>query len=142
MKALWIVPCLLAAGAWADEAGDRAAIEKAVAAFNDPAIRESLFAADVDAAQELRGLERSGAVWFEDADRPWPEVTRPKIAAGHIRFITPDVALVDAALAQYGTVVLRRSLPLLFVMKREGGGWKISALRVMSNYPAPGVVTR
>ena len=83
-----------------------------------------------DADQQLArlsGLDRR----LVPANRPWSEVTRPKIALQSIRFITPDVALVDAANSQYGSAILVRRVPLLMVMKRETSGWRVASLRVV-----------
>jgi hypothetical protein len=77
---------------------------------------------------------------------PWGEVTinfpgaislppanilAPRIASGNIRFITLDVALDDGAWI-YDDGAVMRSVPLLFVMKREGDNWKIASLRVLA----------
>ena len=40
-----------------------------------------------------------------------------------------DVAFVDATASQFGSVILKRSGPAMFVLKREGGVWRISVLR-------------
>ena len=47
---------------------------------------------------------------------------------GSIRFITPDVAIMDGASTIQGGD-LARSVPLLFVMKKEGAEWLPSAVR-------------
>ena len=77
---------------------------------------------------------------------PWGEVTidfpatlslppmnivAPRIVSGAIRFITPDVALAEGDWI-YDDGVVMRSVPLLFVMKREGEDWKIASLRVLA----------
>jgi len=63
------------------------------------------------------------------ASVPLAEIPDSKIATGAIRFITPDVALADAEWT-YKDGVTTESVPLLFVMKREDGDWKIASLRV------------
>jgi hypothetical protein len=65
------------------------------------------------------------------AGTPWSEVTKPRIALHSIRFITSDVALVDAANTQYGSTILVRRVPVLLIMKRETSGWRIASVRVM-----------
>jgi len=63
---------------------------------------------------------------------PMPvEVLNPKIVSYVIRFITPDVALVDGASVYWNTDTGAESTPLLLVMKREGERWMITALRVV-----------
>jgi len=47
----------------------------------------------------------------------------PRFVSTTIRFITPDVALVD------GTW---QTVPLLFVMKKEENDWKIASLRTLA----------
>ncbi len=114
MRTILCLPILFAACAWADETADRAAIEKSVA--------ELRFAAGAHVDPEFRLLGHG---------EPWSEVTPPYIAIRSIRFITADVAVVDAASTQYGSVILVRKLPLLLVMKRQGRDWRIAYLRVM-----------
>jgi hypothetical protein len=66
----------------------------------------------------------------------WPhatmEVVNPRIVSRTIRFITPDVALAEGACVYREDGGGTRFTPLLFVMKREGGGWKIASLRVLA----------
>ncbi len=59
----------------------------------------------------------------------WTEMTVPRVVSGIIRFITPDVAIVDAASTISGAVTLKPSVPLLFVMKKVGREWRIVASR-------------
>lgn len=66
------------------------------------------------------------------ASLPPANILAPRIASGYIRFITPDVALADGAWI-YDDGVVMRSVPLLFVMKREGNNWKIASLRVLAS---------
>jgi hypothetical protein len=57
-------------------------------------------------------------------------VTPPHIAIQSIRFLTPEVALVDATSTQFGTMILVRRVPIWLVMKKEITGWKIASLRL------------
>jgi hypothetical protein len=66
-----------------------------------------------------------GSITFE-------EMVNPRIVSGAMRFITPDVALADGACRYNGDSAATQSTPLLFVMKREGGDWKIASLRVLA----------
>ncbi|HEY4363751.1 MAG TPA: hypothetical protein VGN17_22480 [Bryobacteraceae bacterium] len=59
------------------------------------------------------------------------ETTNPRISAGEIRFITPDVAIADGTWT-YRDETSSTSLPLLLVMKKEGESWKIASLRVLT----------
>jgi hypothetical protein len=164
VKAILCLGFLVAAYAYADEATDRLAINRTVAALNDFPQRAALFAQDSDAPSELARLP-AVRPWSSPLPRlpgdpalvppadgptvtiskdPWGEATinfpvllpragilAPRIASGHIRFITPDVALADGD-CLYDDGVVMRSVPLLFVMKREGENWKIASLRVLA----------
>ena len=120
MKALC---CLLtvAAFAGADEPGDSQAIRKAIARFNHASERAAVLArdADIPPLDRYAGQEIS-QVYFEP------------IA---IRLLTPDVAFVDATASQFGSVILKRSSAAMFVLKREGGVWRISVMRVSEYRP-------
>lgn len=130
---------LLAASAclWADEAADRIAIHKVMAALSearrstDTKALSALFVSDA-ARSELEYLSAMDGRLLDASNRPWSEVTVPRIVAKSIHFATPDVAVVDASNTQYGSVVLVRSVPVLFVMKRQGEDWRIDSLRVLA----------
>jgi ketosteroid isomerase-like protein len=40
------------------------------------------------------------------------------------------VAFVDAVASQYGSTIMKRAMRAVFVLKREGGAWRISVMRV------------
>jgi hypothetical protein len=126
-----------AVGLWADEARDRAAIDKAIAALNDPVQRANVLTKDVDSSVDfdrLIDLHRRGSLSLGFAigrNEPWTELTVPRVLSGSIRFVTPDVAIVDGASTIRGAVTLAPRVPLLFVMKKEGVEWRISAVRVL-----------
>jgi len=63
------------------------------------------------------------AIDLPGSSAPAVEVADPRIEGGAIRFITPDVAIVEGHCA---------SAALLFVMKRDEGDWKIAALRMLA----------
>jgi hypothetical protein len=146
MKALFLLPLLFALSLRADEAQDRAAINKVIAALNDPAKRVALFTKDVDSTvdfERLVDLHRVAASWpgsIIGRDETWTQLTTPSVASGSIRFITPDVALVDGASTVEGAVTLARRVPLLFVMRREAAQWKISAVRVLAPEAPPRII--
>ena len=106
---------MLAACAWARDPADEA-IRQAIATFNNPRERATVLARDADIAP----LDRMGG----------PGVSRVYFEAAAVRLVTPDVAFVDAAASQYGSVILKRSTPAVFVLKREGGAWRISVMRI------------
>ena len=59
-----------------------------------------------------------------------PGLSRVYFQATAIRYVKPGGAKVKASASQYGSVILKRTMPVVFVLKREGGVWRISALRV------------
>jgi hypothetical protein len=118
----------------ADEAGDRDAITKVIAAVNDPAQRARLFTKDVDTAIDFDRLidlhlTCPSCSVVNGRTETWREMTAPRVVSTSIRFITPDVAIVDAVSTVRGAVTLAESVPLLFVLKKEGTDWRIDAVR-------------
>ncbi|HEV2448218.1 MAG TPA: hypothetical protein VGS58_19940, partial [Candidatus Sulfopaludibacter sp.] len=61
------------------------------------------------------------------------EVTAPHLAIQSLRFVTPDVALVNAAGTQFGSAIVVRRTPLLLVVKKQPAGWRIASLRVLQD---------
>lgn len=120
MRAIACIPFLFATLAWADQSADRAAIERVIDAWNDGRRSADLFTAD--ARKELDGQ----SIWER---RPWSEETPPRLVMQSLRFVTPDVALVDASNTQFGSMILVRKAPVLLVMKKEGSAWRIAAIR-------------
>ena len=144
MRAVFCFPLFFAVGLWADEAQDRAAIHNVIVAINNPAKRAGLFTRDADCGVDFdRLLDLHKRVWplgeGIGIDETWTELTAPRVVSGVIRFITPDVAIVDGASTIVGAVTLAGRVPLLFVMKREGTEWRISVVRVVAptSSPAP-----
>jgi hypothetical protein len=144
--------CALAA----DEATDRAAIARTIAALNQVPQPPGLFTDD--AISELDRLPEMSAVQFQPnatvtitvgpglviSHEPWGEaqiympglpravMVNPRIASGIVRFVTPDVAMVE------GTYTRRdgdsvQTTPLLFLMKRDGEVWKIASVRLLAS---------
>ena len=138
MKVILCLPLFFAVGLWADEAQDRAGIDKVIAALNDPDHRAGLFTKDVDSGPDFDRLvdlhitNSSSLGVVIGMNETWTEMTVPRVVTGSIRFITPNVAIVDGASTVEGAVTLARRVPLLFVMKKEGAEWRISAVRVLT----------
>jgi len=126
------------AGFAADEASERAAVERTVTAMNrwppDPAI----FTADFDGHAEMLRLwqnapgDGKGQPTVVISKEPWGEAQisiapagiMPPVVCKKIRFLTPEVALVDAV----------GKMPLLIVLMRQGtDNWKIASLRILAN---------
>jgi hypothetical protein len=131
MKPLLALLLLLPAGLSADDSAERNRIQ---AVFDDANTREGFepaalskhFARDIDPREVEHFLRMQRLV----ADRrPWSETTIPRLAIGRVRFVTPEVALVDATVAQFGPVAWRRD-PLLFVMTKQAAQWQIFSIRM------------
>jgi uncharacterized protein (TIGR02246 family) len=58
----------------------------------------------------------------------WTEVTPPIIGNESVRFVSSDVALVDATQTQYGSLILKQSVPVTLLMKLDGQEWRIVSL--------------
>jgi hypothetical protein len=98
---------LLVAAPWmwaASEAKDRAAIDKIVASLNDPRVQP-------------------------DKDEIWSERSHPTIVVRSVQFLSSKVARVDAERVQYGSVILRNSAPVVILLEKKRGSWKVASLR-------------
>jgi hypothetical protein len=107
---------LIVAAARAAEPDASEAIRKAIAAFNDPHQRAAVLARDADLSPLDRfAVQEVSPVYFE---------------ATAIRLVTQDVAFVDATASQFGSLIMKRTMPAVFVLKREGGAWHIAVMRI------------
>jgi hypothetical protein len=133
---------LLLAAPWvlaADEAADRAAIDKLISAFKDARSQANgrvgdLLASDVDRTEFNRELATLNAGMVDPSKGVWTEVGPAAIVVRSVRFLTPDVALVDGASVQIGSVMTQR-VPFLLIARRENTAWKIAVLRTVTNSP-------
>ena len=116
MKASFALLLILAVTASAAEPDASEAIRKAIATFNRPHERATVLARDAD----LSPLDRFAG----------QEVSPVYFEATAIRLVTPDVAFVDATASQYGSMIMKRTMPAVFVLKREAGAWRISVMRI------------
>jgi hypothetical protein len=119
MKLLPPLVLLITLGHAAD---DTDAIRHVLASFSDARQRPSVLTGDADLAPltRLPGWEAS-QVYFE---------------ARSIKFLTPDIAFIDAAASQYGTLILKHSVPAYFVLRRVAGEWRVAVFRVDTPWPA------
>lgn len=136
---------------WADEPADRVAIDRTIAALNEVPSPGRLYTADADVSGVLEQLRKgkrptyrpvSSAPSVTISHEPWREATinlpgapweivNPRIGSGSLRFITPDVAMVDGTFT-YQDGGTTQTTPLLFVVKKEGSNWRIVSLRVLA----------
>lgn len=152
-----------AAYASADQAADRVAIGRAIARLNELPRPVTLFTEDANASTELARLPKVNPVCLPRSDHPtvtishepWgeatinlpctaplikalhagtPEILNARIVSGPVRFLTPDLALVDGAW-MYKDGASTRTTTLLFVMKKERGNWKIASIRAVAPPP-------
>jgi hypothetical protein len=134
MQPILCLVFLLCACLRADQSADRVAIRKVIDSLNEPRgdsqskSLSSLFTKDADPADldRLSNMERR---MRDISSGPWSEVTAPRIRSNSIRFVSPDVALVDAAITQIGALAWRHE-PVLLVLKKEGTDWRIASLRL------------
>jgi hypothetical protein len=137
MKVILVLALFSITRLWADEAGDREVITQVISALNDPVQRPHLFTKDADTAVDFSRLIdlhltclSCGVV--HGRTETWREMTVPRIVSSNIRFVTPEVALVDGASTVRGAVTLVARVPLLFVLKKEGQEWRIHAVRQLA----------
>ena len=138
----WLI-CLLcvtltsSAGAQpAAPAADEAAVREIVRRYtearelSDPKAIEALFTADADqyttGGEWRRGMAQLVKGMIETSARN-PGTRAIAIAA--VRFVTPDVAIVDG---EYKTGTDARRLWTTLFVKRDGRTWKIAAIRNMA----------
>ena len=152
---LMLASCVLAA----DEAADRAAISRTIAALNEVPQPAGLFTDD--AVSDLGRLPEMNAIQFQPnatvvtagglsvviSREPWGEaqiyfpgqvipppvvILNPRIASSTVRFVTPDVAMVEGSYTHRDGDSMQTT-PLLFLMKRDGDVWKIASVRLLAS---------
>jgi len=100
MKTIICISLLSATLGWADETADRSAIERVIADLNarqtGPAEKRITRLFTAGAENELDRLSNLDRHLLRAADKPWSEVTTPRIVIQSVRFVTPEVALVKA----------------------------------------------
>jgi uncharacterized protein (TIGR02246 family) len=120
---------------------ERAADEKAIKAViqgfldardaNDPARLGALLTADVD-QQQTSGATRRGrdAVVSGSLETQRSTGGKRTIMVDSVRFIAPDVAIADGRYDSLGRADgTDRHMLTSMVLRREGGSWKIAAIR-------------
>ena len=117
MKAKCFAALLFSALAWADEAAERAAIGNVISAFNDTARRPLVLTAGAD----LSDLSR-----FQG-----PGLSQVYFEVRSVKFLGAEAAIVDANGSQFGSQILKRAIPALFVLTKENGAWRIALLRAL-----------
>jgi uncharacterized protein (TIGR02246 family) len=133
----------LAAGPALAQSGEHAADEHAIKAViqefldardaNDAKRVSATLTADAD-QQQTSGVIRRGRETVVSGSLETQRGTGGKrtIAIDSVRFVTPDVALADGRYDSVGRVDgSDRHMLTSIVLRREGGAWKIAAIRNM-----------
>ncbi len=141
MRPILCLCILLASRAWADEAADRAAIEKTVHALNTAPLSRELFTADFHDFNKLAPLRlQGGGGAVVISHEPWGEATwypilyprvKLRVVIRSIRFITPVVAHVRG-IDQSDEDTSPTSQEVVLVLKKEGVDWRIASFRVLA----------
>jgi uncharacterized protein (TIGR02246 family) len=134
-----LVAALSIAAQPADRAADEKAVRAVIQAFidtreaNDAAGLAALLTADVDQRQ-TSGNMRSGRDAVVSGSMATQQSTggRRTITVDSLRFVGPDVAIADGRYDSIGRAdgTDQRMLTSM-VLRREGGAWKIAAIRNM-----------
>jgi hypothetical protein len=119
MRVILCAAVIFAAIGRTDDAKDRIAVNEIIEAINDPVQRPTVFTKDTDSTVNfdrlidlhLRsrnvGVGGVGGVGIDETRRV---LMVPRVASGTIRFITPEVAIVDASVI-CGAVTLVETVP-------------------------------
>ena len=142
MKPLLVIALAFGKLALADETADRAAIDKLIVELRDRgAPHDQLYTSDSgDSRTQLERIVYPGRDTRQEPTPdlpPMSEMSQPLFVVNAVRFITPDVALVDAVSSQYGSMYNRR-MPVLLIL-RKTKEWQIAVVRVQPNQ-FPGLV--
>jgi len=67
----------------------------------------------------------------------WSEVTAPIIGNESVHFISSDLALVMGTQSQYGSMILKQTIPVTILLRLEGKEWRIVSLSLYSGADLP-----
>ena len=118
----------------ANEITDRADVDKLIFALKDALSRRDqkavrkLLASGTNRPELSRSLLNLNPGTPAPADKPWSEFSRPILTINAVRFPEKNLAEVDTAATQYGSVA-NRNATVMFLLKREKTGWKIESVR-------------
>jgi hypothetical protein len=146
LRTVAFVLCAATLASSQESAADQ--IERTITSLNDPARRSDAFAQESDGLsryEELRaslpgsafrilGPMESARPVLTISHEPWGEanILFPDPRHSGTVFVGPDVALSEALCVYQHPGELTRTIPLLFVLKREGATWKIASLRILA----------
>jgi hypothetical protein len=116
MRAALCLFLTLAAFTLSAQPTDEEAIRKVIVAFNDLKERPHLLTDDAD----LTPLARFAG----------QEVSQVYFEVRSIKLLNPETAFVDATASQFGSMIMRRSMPAYFILGKVDGTWKVAVMRV------------
>ena len=127
MGRLLAATIICAAFAYPQGARDRIAVEDLIHSLNTAQPVSALFTADAESdLDRLQAIQRE----MRSAVNQTSGVAPPAFVMTEVRFLGPDVAMVNAAEVQLGGGSPKK-IPVLFVLRRNTVGWKIAALRLL-----------
>ena len=105
--------------------------------FNEPVRKpesqslRTLFTSQADYRDTTRALKgRDGVVSVFTNGQVWSERTQPMLQEETIRLVGTSAALVDAHLVQYGSSILKSSVPVVLLLEKDARLWRISSWRM------------
>ena len=125
MKALLAGVLLFCSLAWADESAERKAIENLVSTLNDRALSPQQRAAMFTENATVEPLPSPTM----DQISIFSEVTRPFVVTNSVSFLSPKLALVNAAVVQFGSIIVAKGTPLFIAVVKVGDSWRIACLQ-------------
>jgi hypothetical protein len=131
-----LLSALMLAAPWvyaANDITDRADVDKLIFALNDALGRRDQKAVTKLLASETNRPELSSSLLSLNPGTPetyqsTSESSRPVLTINAVRFPEKNLAEVDTAATQYGSVA-NRNATIIFLLKREKTGWKIESMR-------------
>lgn len=100
----------------------------------DRQLFELLFTSEADYRDSTRMSKgRDALVSLFVSRRRWSERTAPMLQDEEIRLVGASTALVDAQLVQYGTTLGKSAVPVVLLLEKEAGEWRISSWRTFGS---------
>jgi uncharacterized protein (TIGR02246 family) len=67
------------------------------------------------------------------ATQAWSETAGPFLRVEDVRVLAPTVALADATLTWYGSMIVASKARAVFVLQKQGPVWRIASCRIMAS---------
>lgn len=144
LMTLWIAPAMPQAAP--PPAGAETQVRRVVQALADAGKR-----ADRTGVANL--LEPDAGIWDDSGPvdigrlaeprKPMSETTAPFTEITSVRLLAPNVAIVHAVRSRYGSLIGRKSAPVVLVLRNSQGRWRIASYALLGSFgppePGPGV---